>query len=237
MNKLDLIEKYIQRKATAEELDAIDRLMAEDAGFKEELMFELELQEAVRRKERAQFKQQLQGLEKKQTVNRLVPLMGKIAAALVVGVGLLWFFNQSPSFDKLYASHFEAYPNIVAPTVRDYHVERSRVEEAFEHYDNRQYDKATPIFEKLYQEDKLDYANFYYAISLMADQKVEEGIKALEDPAWTTPEKYHYQKDWYLALGYMKLGNKDKSIIYLKKVIPAGGAKAEQAREILTKIE
>jgi tetratricopeptide (TPR) repeat protein len=165
MNKLDLIEKYIQRKATAEELDAIDRLMAEDAGFKEELMFELELQEAVRRKERAQFKQQLQGLEKKQTVNRLVPLMGKIAAALVVGVGLLWFFNQSPSFDKLYASHFEAYPNIVAPTVRDYHVERSRVEEAFAHYDNRQYDKATPIFEKLYQEDKLDYANFYYAIS------------------------------------------------------------------------
>jgi len=67
MNRSDLIDKYIQKKATAEELKLIKQLMAEDADFKEEVAFHLELQQAVKNEESKKLKPQLQALEGKKS--------------------------------------------------------------------------------------------------------------------------------------------------------------------------
>lgn len=237
MNKSDLIDKYIQDKASAEELETIKQLIAEDIDFKEELTFQLELRQSVKREERQKLKQHLQRLEKEEKNTRFFPIIWKVAAMFVVGVSLLWFFNTSPNYEKIYAANFEPYPNIVAPTVRDVNTSMSDIEKAFKHYDNRKYTKAAAAFKKLYAEDRTSYANFYYAISLMADQQIEKAIEALENPAWKIPKKYQNQTDWYLALGYLKVGDKEKARTYLEKVIKADGAMAKQARKIVKEIK
>lgn len=238
MNKSGLIDKYIQRKATAEELEKIKQLMEEDAYFREEITFQLELREAVKREESQKLKQHLQRLDQKKKGFRFFPGIWKVAAVFVFGLGLLWVFNMSPDYEKIYKENFEAYPNIVAPTVRgEADASRSDIEKAFQYYDNRDYVKAAAAFKKIYDEEKIDYANFYYALSLMADHQPEKAVEALESPDWEISERYQSQTDWYLALGYLKIRNKEKAMTYLEKVIKADGAMAEQARKIVKEIE
>lgn len=236
MNKLDLIEKYIQKKASPEELEVIKKLMEEDSEFRKEVVFHLELRQAVKKEESQKLKQHLQGLE--QGKKRPIPfsMLWKVAAVFIVGLGLFWFFTMSPDHERLYMANFEPYPNIVAPTVRDINSTADTRNTAFRYYDNREYDKASAAFKELYEKDKVDYANFYYAISLMADEQIEEAIEALENPHWEVPEKYQHQTDWYLAIGHLKQGNKEQAIVYLNKVINSNGAKSEQARKILEEL-
>lgn len=237
MNHTDLIEKYIQNKATAEELAEIKRLMTEDAGFKDELSFQLELREAIKGEERQQLKERLQNLEQQKKVKPLFPLLWKIAAVFVIGLGLLWVFNQPVGYDKLYADNFEPYPNIVMPAVRDATPDKNKQAAAFSHYDNRNYKEAVKAFEELYLEDKTDYIGFYYAMSLMADNQVEKAVEILENPDREIPQKYQTQANWYLALGYLKIENKEKARTYLEKTITDDGVMTEQALKILMKIK
>lgn len=239
MNKSELIDKYIQNKATAGELEQIKRLMEEDADFSAEVTFQLELRQAVRSEEGHKLKQRLQRLEQKteQKTVRFVPVIWKVAAVLVLGLGLLWFFNKPADLDELYTRNFEPYPNIVAPVVRDANATGNAIEKAFRHYDKRAYAEASAAFKALRDTDTIGYANFYYAISLMADQQVEKAVEALESPGWQTPENYRNQTDWYLALGYLQLQNREKAAEYLEKTIEANSPKATQARKILSEIQ
>lgn len=237
MNKSELIDRYIQKKATAGEMEKIKQLMEEDADFKKEVIFQLELQKAVKMEESQKLKLHLQSLERKKTMKRFIPELWKVAAVFIVGLGLFWFFNTTNDYEKIYKNNFEPYPNIVAPTVRDFNNSESNIEEAFRHYDNRDYAKAAATFKIVYDEQKIGYANFYYGVSLMADHQVENAVIALENPDWIIPERYQYQTDWYLALGFLEIKNKEKAITYLEKVIKGNGARTSQAKKILSEIE
>src|SRR3546814_2332881 len=106
MNKSDLIEKYIQRKDTDEELEEIKRLMEEDAVFKEEITFQLALRQAVKKEESLALKLRLQQLEKREIKQRKnIQILRKIAAVLVVGLGVFWFFNRDRKSTRLNSSH------------------------------------------------------------------------------------------------------------------------------------
>ena len=96
---------------------------------------------------------------------------------------------------------------------------------------------AAEAFKKLYEEDELAYANFYYGMSLMADNQVEKAIAALENPSWDVPEQYHGHIDWYLALGYLKVENKEKATFYLEKTIRSSENLALEAQKILVRLQ
>jgi len=237
MKRSDLIDKYIQKKASKVEQEEIRQLMEKDAYFREEVIFHLELQKAVKKDESQKLKEYLQSLEQKKNKMSFIPKIWKVAAVFVIGMSLFWIFNLSPNYEKLYSKNFVPYPNIVAPTVRDLNGSENDIEKAFRHYDNGDYAKAAEIFKSIYTEDKIGYANFYYGISLMADHQVEKAVEALENPDWKIPARYQNQTNWYLALGYLKTDNKEKAIAYLEKVIKADDAMAPQANKILLEIE
>lgn len=236
MNRSDLIDKYIQKKATAEELVLIKHLMEEDADFKEAISFQLELQYAVKREESQKLKQQLKDLENKKS-NHFLPELWKIAAVVVIVMGGLWFFNASDDYEKIYAKNFEPYPNIVVPTVRNSNTPKHSMEDAFRSYDQRDYAKSAAAFKSMLNVDKTGYANFYYAMSLMANEQVEKAIETLENPVWDIPEKFQNQVDWYLALGYLKTQNNEKAIEHLEKVRKTEGMMAAKADALLAEIK
>jgi|SRR5690554_1215700 len=237
MTNFDLIDKYIQNTATPEELIKIDRLLEEDLTFKEEFYFHLELKEAIKIEENQKLKKQLQKLDAEKSPKKFYLNIYKVAAILVVGLGVLWFFNTSPNYDKIYAENFEPFPNVVAPTVRDYNTSENKTAEAFRLYDDQNYTAAAIAFKELYQQDKISYANFYYAISLMGNQQFEKAIEALENPDWKVSEKYLDYTHWYLALAYLKIGDKEKATDYLYKTTQTDSYIAEQAQKVLDKIK
>src|SRR5690606_40232106 len=64
--------------------------------------FQLELRQAVKREESKKLKQRLQGLEQKKKSGRFFSIIWKVAAVFIGGLGLLWFFNMSPDYEKIY---------------------------------------------------------------------------------------------------------------------------------------
>ncbi len=237
MTSFDLIDKYIQKTATPEELLEIQRLLKEDPVFKKEFYFHLELKEAIRIEENQKLKKQLQQLETAKNSKKLYLNIYKIAAILIIGLGILWFFNASPNYDKIYAENFEPFPNIVAPTVRNHNHSENKITKAFSLYDNQNYTAAAIAFKELYDQDKVPYANFYYAMSLMGENQFKKAIESLENPDWEVSEQYEIYTYWYLGLAHLKLGDKDKAKDYLHKTIQANHPMAEQAQKILDKIK
>lgn len=237
MNKSDLIDKYIQKKASTEELEEIKQLMEKDAGFREEVIFQLELRQAVKKEENQKLKQHLKNLEQKKNSARFIPIIWKAAAVFVIGLSLFWIFNMTPNYEKLYTENFVPYPNIVAPTVRDINSPENDIKKAFRYYDNGDYAKAAEAFKVVYDADKIGYANFYYGVSLMADHQVNKAVEVLESSDWEIPARYQNQTDWYLALGFLKTKDKEKAIAYLEKVIRADAVLAPQAKKVLAEIK
>lgn len=238
MNKSDLIDKYIQNRASVEEVEIVKRLMLEDLNFKEELVFQLELSKAIQREESQALKLRLQRFEKRQIKQKSsYRTLSSIAAIFVIGLGLLWFLNMNPNYKKMYVANFEPYPNIVVPTVRDFNNQENKIQEAFRYYEHHDYAKAALFFSELYSVDKIDYANFYYGISLMADNQFEKAVGVLTDPNWQIPEKYKSQTNWYLALAYLRIDRIEKSIEHLQKVIEDNGFMTMQAQQLLDKLK
>jgi len=237
MKRSDLIDKYIQKKASKVEQEEIRQLMEKDAHFREEVIFHMELQKAVKKVESQKLKEHLQSLEEKKNKRSFIPKIWRVAAVFVIGLSLFWIFNISPNYEKLYSENFVPYPNIVAPTVRDLNVSENEIEKAFGYYDNGDYAKAAESFKAIYKDEKIGYANFYYGMSLMADHQIEKAVEALENPDWEIPVRYQSQTDWYIALGHLKTDNKEKAVAYLEKVVRADDAMAPQASKILLKIK
>ena len=237
MTSFDLIDKYIQKTATPEELLEIQRLLKEDPVFKKEFYFHLELKEAIRIEENQKLKNQLQQLDTIQSPKKFRLNIYKIAAILIMGLGLLWFFNTSPNYDKIYAENFEPFPNIIAPTVRNHNSSQNKVTKAFNLYDNKNYTAAAIAFKELHDENEDSYANFYYAMSLLGDNQLKKAIKVLENPDWEVPEQYEVYTYWYLGLAHLKLGNKDRAKDYLHKTLQTNHHIAAQAQKILDKIK
>ncbi len=240
MNYTDLITKYIQKKASAEDLIEIKKLSMENPDFKKQIIFQMELQRAIQRDEKKKLKANLQELEKavlKDKINFLI--LWKVAAILIVllSVSGLLLFKSQTNYEKIYSENFKPYSNIIVPRVRESSSNQNKKTTAFKYYDNHNYAEAITSFEALYSKEKDPYIYFYYAMSLMANNQVEEAIEALESSDWQIPKKLEEQTDWYIALGYLKLRQKNKAIPYLEKVIERNQARTSDAKKILIKIK
>ncbi|WP_417359402.1 tetratricopeptide repeat protein [Galbibacter sp.] len=234
MNKQDLIEQYFTGQLSNEEFLELKTLLEVDPEFKKEFHAQLEIQQTIAQEKSAFLKDRFAGLDKKSAPRTKWYLYAATVAVLIgVGIGYL-FYNAQPDFQELYAQNFEAYPNVIAPTVRgDSEADMPMMEAAFHAYDSKNYTEAASLFGELYKETDQDYAYFYQNISLMAASKTETAVANLELHHWSTPQKYKTNAQWYVALGYLKLEHKEKAILYLEKVANSSTPIAHQAKEIL----
>lgn len=236
MHKDELIEQYFTGQISEEAFLQLKTLLEEDDAFKKEFHSQLEIQQTIAQKRHAPLKERLKKLDQK-PVRKSNWYLYAAAAAILVVLGLV-FYHSEPNYEKLYAANFKAYPNVVAPTVRDNGgFQEDEIATAFSYYDSRRYADAVTAFEKLYQANNEDYAFFYYSMSLMAMGDTQKGITALENHAWKEPDDYKTIAHWYLGLAYLKLQNKEKAVAHLEESANTSDPVAKKATEILQKLE
>jgi len=236
MHKEELIEQYFSGHISEEAFLQLKTLLEEDDAFKKEFYSQLEIQKAIAQEKQAPLKERLKKLDQK-PIRKINWYRYAAAAAILIAIGFI-FYRSQPNFEKLYAANFEAYPNVIAPTVRDNGgSEEDEIATAFSYYDNRRYADAASAFEKLYKAKSKDYAFFYYSISLMAMGDTQKSITALENHDWTEPGNYQTISHWYLGLAYLKLQNKEKAKAHLEKVAHTSDPLAKKATELLKKLE
>ena len=76
---------------------------------------------------------------------------------------------------------------------------------------------------------------FYKGLALLGNGQAVQAEQVLTtlNPTETVPRE---TIDWYLALTYIQLENRDRAIILLKKVSNTEGGYQTKAKELLTKL-
>ena len=120
--------------------------------------------------------------------------------------------------NDLYDTYFDTYPNLILPTTRGGQENGGILEKAFFNYDRRQFEEANRAFETYLQNNKDSRISFYQAMGLMNSRKLEEAKKILVSVEKSENESFEYMQEtrWYLALLYLREGNKENAVKLLE---------------------
>ncbi len=241
MDKESLINAYFEGALNENELAEVARLKATDTEFAQELTFQIELQEALKKQERQEVKELFGSVvaakrSKPVKVVNMRPWLAAASIALVVGLGSWLFFNNGNiDPDQLYETNFEPYDNVVHPIERGNQIEDLK-DKAFTAYENDEYVVALELFSQLNKEQNDPYIEFYSAIVHMQLGDHEQAVHSLQS-YMAQDGALNDRATWYLALSYLKLGDLEKSKVHLQKVVTEDGFKAEAAARILDSLE
>ena len=235
MEKEELISLYFEGKLSEAQEITFQQLMETDADFAEEVRYQENVKKAITLNERKQLKATLQSFEtEKKTTGSFTKWLAAASIALVM-ISTYWYFNQTPDHNSLYAAYYQAYPNVIAPTVRS-ETKNDLQSQAFYAYDNGDYKKSAALFSEIHASQKEEYAVFYAALSLMEDNKHEEAIKLFDSFKSNKESRFSIYAEWYEALCYLKLNNKPAAIKLLKQIANEKNPQQETAQRLLKEL-
>ncbi len=159
-------------------------------------------------------------------------------AAIAAGLALLFsifILNPSPSDpQQLYATYFEVSPNVGGRNVRS-ETELPATWEAYQAYDQQNYDLAVTLFENNIDNSSQRITDLYHLGNcFLVLERWEEAVQAfsavVEADHLLSPEA-----KWYLALAYLQTGDEAKSQQLLAEVRSTADHSREAGR-ILKKL-
>lgn len=236
MNKETLIERYFEKDLSAEEKALFDKLLLKDPLFAEDVVFQKRLKKVITLDSRQNFKEQLQKLEaqrKPRTESKKIWLYIAAGILLLLGIGNFFLFNQSGN-ERLFEQYFEPYPNTVAPVVRQIN-ESDLQSDAFAAYEEGDFEEAANLFEKLARSTGKDYAFFYAAHSNMILKKFDKAEQIFKNHVFT--ENFRDERDWYLALIYIRLNKKEQAEELLEMISKENSFNSEKAKILQQKLK
>ncbi len=234
-----LIEKYFEKQLSSNEKQLFDEALKNDEEFKTAFDFEKSVKDGIHFQERDALKKMLQGFEEKPQ-KKIIPFRNWLwlgaAASLVIGFSLWLFLGNQASSEELYLSYYQSYPNVVAPIVRGENTQDEKLR-AFAAYEEENYPMAQTLFHQLFEKTKEEYAIFYEGQCYFASGETQKGIQLLECFNFSD-NKYPFktQQKWYLALGYLKLGEVEKAKKYLQILVGYENIQKENAGNLLEKL-
>ena len=210
MQNEQLIQDYFSNALSSEKRKQLDILLENDKDFKREFEEHKSLHRAFEINENERLKRKLKDIESKNTsqppLNSSKRSFLPIAAMVLIIVGLsvyLNFFNTN-----LYDEYFEIYPNVYQPVVRS--VSQSTTDKAFVYYENKKYEEAQQSFELLLENKPNPNIQFYYALSLLNDEKFEKASSEFQN-LLNIDFEFQPEVYWYYALAEIKLENLDQA--------------------------
>ena len=234
MDNESLIDSYFEGTLTPQEKLLFDQKMKTNESFSEAFNFEKKTKAAITLESRRKLKEKLQKLEGKAKGKSSMSWI-YIAASVVVLLGIsLFFINQTPSNDKLYATYFEPFPNTESPIVRG-STQKDIKNDAFAAYEQGNYKSAVQFFHNLTETTQEEYVPFYNAISLMMLDDIEAAATIFEKIQWSSD--YQGKVNWYLSLCHIKQHKPEKAKALLRDVVENQSYNHEKAKKLLRKLE
>lgn len=232
-------ENYLNNELSTEERITFENQLQNDTDFKEKFEIYKESNLFLKTKfstETNAFKENLKAIAKESSVERN-PKKGKIiqlktfvyaiAAVFVLFFGLQFFQNNTPEYED-FNKHEEAH-----------FVERGNVIESLklaqEAFNNKNYKEAIINFELVMKEYPRPEIKYFYAISLLEDNRFTDSELVLNDII-SGNSIYKNTATWYLALS--KLRQKEyKSCKKILLTIPSDYEDYAQVEKLLKMLE
>ncbi|RYY38067.1 MAG: hypothetical protein EOP46_00235 [Sphingobacteriaceae bacterium] len=210
------IESYLLGLMDKETRLQFESRMAHDAALLAEVRLQQKLFAAV---EAGSFTSVPQNVKSIGFSRRYVAWFSAAAAILVFAVAAFWF---SKRFDRqtenLYAAFYQADPGLP--------VEMGAADStAYLFYDGMisykegDYKQALKKWGKLEKRQVLrDTLQYYKAMAQLNQGAIDEGITTLTPIADKAGTAYYREANWYLALAYLKKGDKKNAQVILKRI-------------------
>lgn len=240
MNKEDLLNGFFENSLTEEDQMRFENLLKEDADFQQDFEFQRELQRAIKKGKRAETKAFLADINgdkipHKTKVFKLNKYWAAASIVFLLALAYTFFQNKGVDNDKLYATYFEPYANVVKPINRGVSLENME-DRAFSAYESGEYEEALRLFQSMDANQAAPYINFYKGISLMELERYDEAIDRFESYL-DSQGNLSSRAYWYLALSHLKKGEKDETIRYLEMLITKADFKRVDAQKLLDKLD
>ncbi len=181
---------------------------------------------------------EVSSIRKSPKVRRFI-LLQRIAAAVLLVLVPLFFLLKPTSTSKLADHYFEA-PRSPYLTISrgEQPTGEAEINHAFTLYEKGQYAEAAKDIGRLTIDhpDKQDL-KFYHAISLLASGDYVQSIRLLKECTEEPFQELHQRSPWYLALAYLKAGDKEEARHWLQRTMLVDELHKEPAEELLQKIK
>ena len=234
------IEKHQKRSEISNLLETIHCDLEEEGVFndiKEYTEREVIIEKAVQKAIKTDYKKELRDLhlelEKEGKLN-VARATGKVkrltairylAAAAVIGLLLvagLFYFPRGEQ--DMFANNFEPYEDVLSGDVEIVLSERGAaldvealeaLQKGLKDYQKENYEQAIPVFEQYLKSSAKEYkekdVQFYLAVSNLAIGNNLKAIEGFESLLKSEKFKLKTASQWYLALAYLKNGQKDQA--------------------------
>ncbi|MGH1387056.1 tetratricopeptide repeat protein [Kordia sp.] len=244
MNKEEFIQNYIANRLSEADKVRAEELLKTDVELQELYETHQEMTAAFKLSNDKALKkrfQELDAIDTSETTTHEAKkfnfgMLGRIAIAAIFIVGAFFAINQFSSDGGVFESYFEVCPNTYLPITRGTTTQDAQFE-AFKAYESGNYLKAATAFKNLLASDNNSSIQFYYAMSLMNQEKYDLALQELNN---LTKENFDYQIEslWYAALIEIKKKNvasAEKHLQTLQQLNPT--YKKEEIEMILEKLQ
>ena len=155
------------------------------------------------------------------------------AAAIFALIAVLCFVTPSTNHEEIFEKNFIAFEDKVSPEIdlflstrstndHEPHVFLRMIREGMEHYNNKEYNKAIPIFEEYLRKNQgaSDYnqIKFYLAVSFLGQNETEKSAKIFKDLAQLNGSVIQEDSKWYLALALARIGKTTEAKTQLEEL-------------------
>lgn len=234
------VDDFLKGKLTESELEEFDLLMKEIPSIAEEVELRQQTQQAFAQIRHAQLKEQLQQLnpEKGKDIQMKSSVrwvwMAAASLLLLITLGIYFYVNNLNIHPQnLYAEYFEPYPNYVDPIERDIS-DLNEEKRAFLLYEQGNFEKAYQSFESLKTNPSVNSEIYFYQGLAAMESKYKDNVEDLIKTYMSMPNiRFEKQATWYLALHYLQVNEKSKSVLLLESLVAEKAYKAREANELL----
>ena len=238
----ELIEKYFSGVLTQGEQQMFDSLYQKDIEFRKEVDFLKDVKKVSENTDTITFRNTLKGFENETAYNRngLIKTYWKpisaIAAILIIALSISFLIDSKVDHLYLFESYFEPSKNVTSPIVRNNNDDDLK-NEAFFVYNKGNYEKASGLFSKLFQETNNSEFLFYQGNSLLAQGNSQQAIEVFNEHLKHN-DQLSNRTYWYLALAYLNTNELKLAKKELEAYIASGDVyKSEEAKSLLEDIK
>jgi tetratricopeptide (TPR) repeat protein len=211
------------------EILGFEELLASDIGIKQDYELSMEINNSILEEDVIALRETMEYMYNDEIVIKRTPTIfsqkkfyyAAASMALLIATGGLIQRIASPDMDS--SEVFEKYytPYEITVTHRSGNTEVDRLLlNAFEKYEEKNYEQALVLFEEVLETRKNDMAlNLYSGISYMEEEKYQKAKTSFDNIISDKDNLFIEQAKWYLGMCYLKTENTEKAEFVLKEII------------------
>lgn len=246
----ELIDDKLSGELSGEALEAFDTDLANDPELQSEFELHKEVDEAIQESEIIELRKKLD-LVHDLTQNKKQPgllrtilrhKLSRIAAAsfvvLLIITSLSLYFlrpDGNMSNDSLFKIYYQ--PD-AALLIRGTNSQNATLIQAFQMYENKDYDEALSLFSQVLKTDSENIpVQFYSGISNIELGQYQEALHPFNFIMDHKQNLYVERAEWYAALCYLKLNETENAVDLFRKISLSSSSYKDKAHEILKSVQ